>query len=62
MIALHEEINSCDHILSSMSNYLTVFQQNIGKLSDEIQSIQDKSKDIQNRMNNRQVMILFFSL
>lgn len=55
MVELYQQIQSCDKILGSMEDLLSGFQNDLGQLSAEIQSLQDKSLDMGVRLKNRLV-------
>ena len=52
-------IKSCDQILATMENMLSVFQMDLGKISSEIQTLQDKSFSMNIKLKNRTVSYLF---
>ncbi|CAG8500174.1 4506_t:CDS:10, partial [Ambispora leptoticha] len=52
-VNLHDEIQSCDKILEKMENMLSVFQKDLGNISSEIQSLQEKSLTMSIKLKNR---------
>ena len=48
-------MKSCDQILATMENMLSVFQMDLGKISSEIQTLQDKSISMNIKLKNRTV-------
>lgn len=53
LVDLYQQIKSCDSILGSMEDLLSRFQLDLGKLGQEIKSIQDQSLDMSVRLKNR---------
>ncbi|XP_003748088.1 vacuolar protein sorting-associated protein 52 homolog [Galendromus occidentalis] len=54
--ALHNEIASCDGILQVMENILRGFQNDLGSISSEIQSLQRQSVAMNLQLKNRQAV------
>ncbi|XP_065214394.1 vacuolar protein sorting-associated protein 52 homolog [Planococcus citri] len=54
IVNLHNRINSCDDILERMENMLLNFKSDLGNISSEIISLQKKSVEMNQRLNNRQ--------
>ncbi|CAG8598435.1 20442_t:CDS:10 [Rhizophagus irregularis] len=52
-VELHNQIQSCDQILATMENMLSVFQMDLGNISSEIQTLQDKSFSMNIKLKNR---------
>ncbi|CAG8806873.1 41100_t:CDS:10, partial [Gigaspora margarita] len=52
-IELHNQIQSCDQTLATMENMLSVFQMDLGNISTEIQTLQDKSFSMNIKLKNR---------
>ncbi|RIA99439.1 Sac2-like protein, partial [Glomus cerebriforme] len=52
-VELHNQIQSCDQVLATMENMLSVFQMDLGKISSEIQTLQDKSFSMNIKLKNR---------
>ncbi|CAG8554883.1 10316_t:CDS:10 [Cetraspora pellucida] len=52
-IELHNQIQSCDQTLATMENMLSVFQMDLGNISTEIQTLQDKSISMNIKLKNR---------
>ncbi|KAL5713613.1 Vacuolar protein sorting-associated protein 52 [Ranunculus cassubicifolius] len=55
LVSLHDQIRDCDSILSQMENLLSGFQDEIGSISTEIKSLQEKSMDMGLKLKNRKV-------
>ncbi|CAG8727501.1 11008_t:CDS:10, partial [Acaulospora morrowiae] len=52
-VELHNQIQTCDQILATMENMLSVFQMDLGNISTEIQTLQDKSFSMRIKLKNR---------
>ncbi|KAL1919768.1 uncharacterized protein VTP21DRAFT_1699 [Calcarisporiella thermophila] len=52
-VLLHQQIESCDSILETMENMLSTFQSDLGKISAEIQTLQDRSSSMAIKLKNR---------
>lgn len=50
---LHGQIKSCDEILETMENLLSIFQTDLGNISTEIQTLQTKSVSMSIQLKNR---------
>ncbi|XXG58298.1 hypothetical protein AAC387_Pa04g0641 [Persea americana] len=55
LVSLHDQIFDCDSILSQMETLLSGFQAEIGSISSEIKSLQEKSMDMGLKLKNRKV-------
>ncbi|CAA7405494.1 unnamed protein product [Spirodela intermedia] len=55
LVLLHDQIRDCDIILSQMETLLSGFQAEIGSISSEIKSLQEKSMDMGLKLKNRKV-------
>ncbi|KAI3993236.1 hypothetical protein MKX01_009979 [Papaver californicum] len=53
LVSLHDQIRNCDSILSQMETLLSGFQGEIGSISSEIKSLQEKSMDMGLKLKNR---------
>lgn len=53
LVLLHDQIHDCDNILSQMETLLSGFQAEIGSISSEIKSLQEKSMDMGLKLKNR---------
>ncbi|KAJ0966860.1 hypothetical protein J5N97_023777 [Dioscorea zingiberensis] len=53
LVLLHDQIRDCDSILSQMETLLSGFQVEIGSISSEIKSLQEKSMDMGLKLKNR---------
>ncbi|XP_077238284.1 vacuolar protein sorting-associated protein 52 A-like [Tasmannia lanceolata] len=53
LVSLHDQIRDCDSILSQMETLLGGFQAEIGSISSEIKSLQEKSMDMGLKLKNR---------
>ena len=54
-VDLHNQIQSCDEILETMENLLSIFQTDLGNISSEIQTLQTKSVSMSIQLKNRMV-------
>ncbi|KAK7576041.1 hypothetical protein V9T40_012327 [Parthenolecanium corni] len=54
IVNLHNRINDCDGILERMENMLLNFKSDLGNISSEIISLQKKSVEMSQCLNNRQ--------
>lgn len=52
-VDLHGQIKSCDEILETMENLLSIFQTDLGNISTEIQTLQTKSVSMSIQLKNR---------
>jgi vacuolar protein sorting-associated protein 52 len=50
---LHDAIEDCDEVLKSVESYLTNFQNELGAVSAEIESLQTRSTQLNARLENR---------
>ncbi|KAF5179691.1 Vacuolar protein sorting-associated protein 52 a [Thalictrum thalictroides] len=55
LVSLHDQIRDCDSILTQMETLLSGFQVEIGSISTEIKSLQEKSMDMGLKLKNRKV-------
>lgn len=53
---LHKSILACDEVLRSVESYLTSFQADLANVSSEIESLQNRSTTLNNRLNNRKAV------
>jgi hypothetical protein len=53
---LHKSILACDEVLKSVETYLTNFQADLGAVSAEIESLQNRSIALNTRLENRKVV------
>lgn len=53
---LHRSILACDEVLKSVETYLTNFQSDLGAVSAEIESLQNRSIALNTKLQNRQVV------
>ncbi|KAK9135721.1 hypothetical protein Syun_015051 [Stephania yunnanensis] len=56
LVSLHDQIRDCDNILSQMETLLCGFQAEIGSISSEIKSLQEKSMDMGLKLKNRKTI------
>ncbi|CAB3981273.1 Hypothetical predicted protein [Paramuricea clavata] len=54
--SLHKQIAACDTILERMEDMLTNFQQDLGSISSEIQTLQEQSMSMNVKLKNRQAI------
>lgn len=50
---MHRSITACDDILSSVETNLTSFRNDLATVSADIESLQDRSTALNNRLDNR---------
>ncbi|KAI9322660.1 Sac2 family-domain-containing protein [Dichotomocladium elegans] len=55
-IDLHNEIQSCDETLERMEELLSVFQSDLGNISGEIKSLQERSSRMSVKLKNRKAV------
>lgn len=53
---LHKSIAACDEVLKSVESYLTSFQAELAAVSSEIETLQDRSTSLNNRLENRKAV------
>jgi hypothetical protein len=53
---LHRSILACDEVLASVETYLTNFQADLGAVSSEIESLQNRSIALNTKLENRKVV------
>ncbi|KAJ4497821.1 vacuolar sorting protein [Lentinula lateritia] len=52
-VELHEQVQNSVHLLDSLEAFLSTFQKDLTAVSGQISELQDRSKDIDNRLKNR---------
>ncbi|CCL99428.1 uncharacterized protein FIBRA_01446 [Fibroporia radiculosa] len=52
-VELHEQVQSSVKLLDSLENFLSTFQKDLSAVSGQISTLQDRSKDIENRLRSR---------
>ncbi|KAF3161376.1 hypothetical protein TWF225_001697 [Orbilia oligospora] len=50
---LHKSIKACDEVLQSVESYLSSFKTDLGRVSAEIETLQNRSLALNTRLNNR---------
>lgn len=53
LASLHKQVKQCDNILERMEDMLSHFKSDLGTISAEIQSLQDKSTAMKTKLKNR---------
>ncbi|KAF2212978.1 hypothetical protein CERZMDRAFT_96653 [Cercospora zeae-maydis SCOH1-5] len=53
---LHRSIVACDEVLKSVESYLTSFQAELASVSAEIETLQNRSTSLNNKLNNRKAV------
>ncbi|KAK3703867.1 Vacuolar protein sorting-associated protein 52 [Vermiconidia calcicola] len=53
---LHKSILACDEVLKSVETYLTSFQADLANVSTEIESLQNRSSELNNKLQNRRAV------
>jgi hypothetical protein len=53
---LHKSILACDEVLKSVESYLTSFQAELAAVSTEIETLQNRSTTLNNRLENRKAV------
>ncbi|QDS70648.1 hypothetical protein FKW77_000922 [Venturia effusa] len=53
---LHRSITACDEVLKSVESYLTGFQNDLGAVSAEIETLQSRSTALNTKLENRRVV------
>lgn len=53
---LHKSILACDEVLKSVETYLTSFQADLANVSAEIETLQNRSTALNNRLENRKAV------
>ncbi|PPJ58870.1 hypothetical protein CBER1_04437 [Cercospora berteroae] len=53
---LHKSIVACDEVLKSVESYLTSFQAELASVSAEIETLQNRSTSLNNKLNNRKAV------
>jgi len=57
---LHRSIKACDEVLKSVESYLYSFQTDLGVVSAEIETLQNRSTMLNKRLENRRVGSVIF--
>ncbi|RPB08990.1 Vps52-domain-containing protein [Morchella conica CCBAS932] len=52
-VDLHRSIKACDEVLKSVESYLYAFQTDLGVVSAEIETLQNRSTNLNRRLDNR---------
>ncbi|KAH9853608.1 Vps52-domain-containing protein [Lenzites betulinus] len=52
-VELHDQVQSSVNLLDSLENFLSTFQKDLSAVSGQISNLQDRSKDIDNRLRSR---------
>ncbi|GLB33953.1 putative vps52 / Sac2 family protein [Lyophyllum shimeji] len=52
-IELHEQVQTSVNLLDSLESFLSTFQKDLSAVSGQISELQDRSKDIENRLKSR---------
>ncbi|KAH9938264.1 Sac2 family-domain-containing protein [Fomitopsis serialis] len=52
-VDLHNQVHSSVSLLDSLENFLSTFQKDLSAVSGQISTLQDRSKDIDNRLKSR---------
>ncbi|KAJ6257037.1 Vacuolar protein-sorting-associated protein [Drechslerella dactyloides] len=50
---LHKSIKACDEVLQSVESYLSAFKTDLGRVSAEIETLQNRSLALNTKLNNR---------
>ena len=53
---LHKSISACDEVLKSVETYLTSFQADLANVSTEIETLQNRSTALNNKLQNRKAV------
>lgn len=53
---LHKSILACDEVLKSVESYLTSFRAELAAVSSEIETLQDRSTTLNNKLENRKAV------
>ena len=53
---LHRSIKACDEVLNSVESYLSAFQTDLGTVSGEIESLQNRSMSLSQQLGNRKAV------
>lgn len=53
---LHKSIAACDEVLKSVETYLTSFRADLAAVSNEIETLQNRSTTLHNRLENRKAV------
>ncbi|EKG14106.1 Vps52/Sac2 [Macrophomina phaseolina MS6] len=53
---LHRSVTACDEVLKSVETYLTGFQSDLGAVSAEIETLQNRSLSLTTKLENRKVV------
>ncbi|KAI0638062.1 Vps52-domain-containing protein [Trametes polyzona] len=52
-VELHDQVQTSVHLLDSLESFLSTFQKDLSAVSGQISNLQDRSKDIDNRLKSR---------
>ncbi|KAH9899993.1 Vps52-domain-containing protein [Cubamyces lactineus] len=52
-VELHDQVQTSVNLLDSLENFLSTFQKDLSAVSGQIANLQDRSKDIDNRLKSR---------
>ncbi|KAF8076543.1 hypothetical protein FPV67DRAFT_421586 [Lyophyllum atratum] len=52
-IELHDQVQTSVDLLDSLESFLSTFQKDLSAVSGQISELQDRSKDIENRLKSR---------
>ncbi|KAI0775920.1 Vps52-domain-containing protein [Trametes elegans] len=52
-VDLHDQVQTSVNLLDSLENFLSTFQKDLSAVSGQISNLQDRSKDIDNRLKSR---------
>ncbi|KAI0353539.1 Vps52-domain-containing protein [Trametes cingulata] len=52
-VELHDQVQTSVNLLDSLENFLSTFQKDLSAVSGQISNLQDRSKDIDNRLKSR---------
>jgi len=53
---LHRSITACDEVLKSVESYLSAFQVDLGTVSGEIETLQNRSMSLNKQLGNRKAV------
>ncbi|KAG5648929.1 hypothetical protein DXG03_000278 [Asterophora parasitica] len=53
LIELHDQVQTSVNLLDSLESFLSTFQKDLSAVSGQISELQDRSKDIENRLKSR---------
>lgn len=52
-VELHDQVQTSVNLLDSLENFLSTFQKDLSAVSGQISTLQDRSKDIENKLKSR---------